>query len=76
MVYKIKNEPRKLADVLRGMVEFGAAPDDLWATNQPDGDSFVVRAAELLEEQEDQIEMLTRLTDSLGVQLARAQTNP
>ena len=70
MSYKIEDEPRKLADVLRVMVECGPAPDDLWATSQPDGDPFVMRAAELLEEQEAQIEFLARLTNSLGAQLA------
>jgi hypothetical protein len=71
VAYKIKDEPFQLASVLRGMVECGPAPDDLWIRDQPDGDPFVVRAAELLEEQEVQLELLTRMADSLGSQLAR-----
>lgn len=70
MSYKIKDEPRNLASVLRGMVECGPAPDDLWTRDQPDGDPFVVRAAELLEEQETQLDLLTRMVDQLGSQLA------
>ena len=69
MSYKIKDEPRNLASVLRGMVECGPAPDDLWTRDQPDGDPFVVRAAELLEEQEVQIELLPRMVDQFGSQL-------
>lgn len=70
MEYLKKNEPRELATVLRGMTECGSAPGDLWTRDQPDGDPFVARAAELLEEQETQIEMLARMVDQLGAQLA------
>jgi hypothetical protein len=70
MSYKIKDEPRKLAGLLRGMVECGPSPDDLWTRDQPDGDAFVVRAAELLEEQEAQLDLLTRMVDQFGAQLA------
>lgn len=44
------NETKKLARVLRGIGGGGNAPDDLWETDQPDGDPFVLRAAELLEQ--------------------------
>lgn len=71
MSYKIKDEPRHLASLLRSMAECGPAPGDLWTRDQPDGDPFVVRAAELLEEQEVQLELLTRMVDSFGSQLAR-----
>ena len=71
MSYKIKDEPRQLAHRLRGMVECGASPADLWTVDQPDGDYFIVRAAELLEEQEIQLEILTNLVDQIGMQLVR-----
>jgi hypothetical protein len=45
----LAKEAANLASVLRGMVECAAAPDDLWERDQADGDSFIVRAAELLE---------------------------
>jgi hypothetical protein len=50
--YKIPDasEALALAKVLRGMTQCSAAPDDLWTTEQPDGDPFIARAAELLEE--------------------------
>jgi len=47
--HPVGQEALRLASVLRGMVECGPAPDDLWERDQPDGDPFVVRAAELLE---------------------------
>lgn len=43
-------EALMLAGILRGMTECGVSPDNLWVENQPDGDPFVARAAELLEE--------------------------
>lgn len=72
-MYMKKNEPRELASVLRGMTECGAAPADLWTRDQPDGDPFVARAAELLEEQEAQIELLARFVDQFGAQLAKGK---
>ena len=46
---RMKAEARKLAKVLRGMTGCSVAPHDLWTCDQPDGDPFVVRAAEILE---------------------------
>lgn len=45
----LEAEALRLAKVLRSMVECGNSPEDLWELDQPDGDPFVVRAAELLE---------------------------
>ncbi len=49
-------EARNLASVLAGMIECGPAPDDLWERDQPDGDPFVARAAEILKEHADLLE--------------------
>lgn len=58
---KLPSEALDLAIVLRGMVECGSAPDDLWERDQPDGDSFVIRAAELLETQREEIAVLQEI---------------
>lgn len=40
-------EALELADVLEGMTE-GSVPENLWEADQPDGDGFVRRAAQVL----------------------------
>ena len=49
MIYLKPNEPKELAGILRSMVE-GGVPDNLYTQDQADGDAFVARAADLLEQ--------------------------
>lgn len=68
----MKNEHQELALVLRGMVECGPAPENLWTDVQPDGDPYIARAAELLSQDAMQIESLKHALRMCRDELSRS----